>query len=147
MYDYSNAARLAYNQIADKGKSVTLRINTAGTYNPANDTISGASNLDLSIKALITNYAKFAIDGTIIQLGDKQILVAGSNFRNLSTDEVIDGSDNVVEDGYQVVDGLEQVIPTINDVVVDDGVQYKILNVEEIAPGGTVVLYKIQARR
>lgn len=117
-FNYAGLEATALVQIADKGRNVILRRVTEGSYNPANDTISGDSNADETVKALVRNFTeRELVEGLIIK-GDKEVTVAAS--------------------------GLT--IPEMNDIIVDTQ-QFRIINVLEIAPGDTAMLYKLQVRR
>ncbi len=71
---------------------------------------------DTSIIGVVTNFKAMDIDGTLIQKGDKQIFVDAEN------------------------------VPTIAMDVVDNSTVYHIISVDEVKPGDTKILYKIQAR-
>jgi transketolase C-terminal domain/subunit len=104
-------AALALAQIADKGRTVTLRTETnSGTgYDPT------ISNSDASIKAVITKFTASEIDGTLIQANDKRLI---------TTTEI-----------------------TAQQLIIDDGIEYEVINVDEIKPGDTAILYKAQIRK
>lgn len=116
--NYDRFVSLAINQINDKGRIVTLRSKLAGTYDPIAGEITDGSNSDRSPKALFTEYAAKHVDGTIIQQGDKQVLIA----------DVTAAPDN-------------------NDILIDGTDEYAIVHVGAVQPGDTPVLYKLQVRR
>lgn len=117
-FNYANMAATALAQINDKGRSVTLRYVTQGTYNPATDGIAGASEADVSVKAVIRFYTQKEQIETMIMEGDKEALIASSGIT----------------------------APLVDDVIVD-GDEFKILRVEEVKPGDTALLYRLQIRR
>lgn len=118
-FSYGSLASTALKQIAKFGRSVTLRTVTVGTFDTGTGVTTGASDADVTVKAVITGYTNKQTDGEIIRRGDKQVMIAGS---------------------------AVTAAPVLNDVVVDDG-DYKIVNIETIQPGDTVLLYKLQVRK
>lgn len=116
---YDNMTATALRQINDKGRTVTLRKPSAGTYVPGTDTYTAAS-ADYSAKAVITSVNSGEIDGTIILAGDKRVLLAASALA---------------------------VVPAINDIVLDGTEQLRVINVEAVKPGDTAILYKLQVRK
>jgi len=118
-FNYAGLAKTALKQIAKFGRSVTLRTVAAGTFDTSTGTVSGASNSDVVVKALVTGYKDKQIDGQIIRHGDKMVMIAGSAVTTP---------------------------PVSNDIVVDGG-DYKIVNIETIQPGDTVLIYKLQVRK
>lgn len=117
-FDYSSLEASALRLITDKGRDVTLRAVAEGTYNPGTDTISGASESDSIVKMVMRDFTTRELVETMIERGDKEALVAASGIT----------------------------APEVNDVIVD-GDEYKILNVQQVAPGDTTILYKLQLRR
>lgn len=118
--DYSSLAASALRQIADSGREVTLRRVTAGTYHPDADAFSGDDEEDEDIDAVITDYHDRQIDGEIILRGDRKVLIAGSALTSP---------------------------PTKGDVMEDGDDEYRIVNIETVKPGDTVLLYKLQVRK
>lgn len=117
---YANAASVAKKQTESKGRNVTLRRNTEGTYDPAADTISGASTADETIKAVITEYEQGEIEETIIVRGDKKVLIAATSLSSP---------------------------PDHNDIIVDGSQQYRIVHIQAVQPGDTLLLYKLHVRK
>ena len=105
--------------INDKGKALTLRKVTEGTYDPSTGGISGQTTADTSVKGLLLNYNDRQFDGTIIQRGDRKIVLRSS-------------------------DG---VIPEIQDIVLDGSVQYRLINSRQIEESGNDVVYICQGRQ
>lgn len=116
--NYDSLVTTALEQIADKGRTVTLRSVGEGAFNPATMTFTGGANSDRSVKAVFTSFKTAEIDGSIILQGDKKVLIADIESRPDNTDILVDGDD-----------------------------EYKILNVETVQPGDTPLLYKLQVRR
>lgn len=116
--NYDRFVTLAINQIKYKGRTVTLRSKTPGTYDPIAGSMTGGSEADRTPKALFTEYAAKHIDGTIIQQGDKQVLIADL-----------------------------PVAPDNNDILIDGTDEYSIVHIGAIQPGDTPILYKLQVRK
>lgn len=115
---YTQLAAAAKREIEAKGRSVTLR-SISRSYNPATD-IYTPTNSDVSVIGIFTDYTQFEIDGDVILKGDKRLIIAG---------------DSVT------------VAPSLEGIVIDDSLNYKIMNVETVRPAATVLLYKLQLRR
>lgn len=113
---YGGLADTAKKLIADKGRTVTLRSTGAQVYNPITDTMTGG-NTDTSVKAVFTAFKQTEIDGTLIQRGDKKVLLAA---------------------------GIE---PKGNDIIVDGGAHYRVVDIMAVQPGDTTILYTLQARK
>lgn len=111
----STAARL----LADKGRQMTLRKRTPGTYNPS--TASAAlTTADTAVTGGVFDYAALLIDGTSIQRGDKKVVLAAQ--------------------------GLA-VEPDTGDLLLIGGVEFNVISVQPVAPAGVVVIYILQVRR
>lgn len=116
-FDYLNFAAVASRQIDDKGRSVGVTYKTDGTYNAASDTLSGDTTSTVTVRCLFIEYQQTQIDGSAIRDGDKMVLIAA----------------------------LGNTKPRTGDII-DDGQKYTVINVKEVKPGDTVVLYKVQVR-
>lgn len=120
-FDYSRLAASSIAQIADKGRTVSLVYKTQGTYNPATGTFSGQTSTTQSVKMLITNFNKTEIDETLIKSGDRLGLLAPQTDLTRA--------------------------PKTADKVTDNSETFTIVGIEEIKPGDTVLLYKLQLRK
>ena len=80
--------------------------------------MTGSMVTTQALKALFTEYAAKYIDGTIIQQGDKQVLIA----------DIAAAPDN-------------------DDILIDGTDEYSIIHVGAIQPGDTPILYKLRVRR
>ncbi|PSL23473.1 hypothetical protein [Dyadobacter jiangsuensis] len=117
---YGEMAELAKEQIEEFGRSVILRRNNQGDYDPATDSFSGGSSADVSVIALFTKFEQNEIDGTIILRDDKKVLIAASSLASP---------------------------PQHNDILVDGDYEYKVLPLDIIRPGDTPLIYKLQVRK
>lgn len=78
------------------------------------------TNADHACKVLVETYSDADIDGTRIKAGDKRVLISTA--------------------------GLT-VEPTSSDKLVIGGVVHQIIRCEPLSPGGTVVMWTVQARK
>jgi hypothetical protein len=120
-FNYSGIGAVALKQINDKGRDITVRY--AGNdqvYNPATDTFTAGTDVDVPVKGVFTQFAKKDIDGELIKVTDKRVLIAGTAL------------DNAPENNSKIIDG---------------GIEYQVINTETIQPSDTVVLYMVQVRR
>ena len=117
---YSEMAEMAREEIEEYGRTITLRRNNEGSYDAATDTMVGASVSDVSVKVLFTEYRQNEIDNTIILRGDKKVLIAATSL---------------------------SFAPEHNDIIIDGGTQYKVINLSTVQPGDTPLLYKLQVRK
>lgn len=120
-FDYSNIAATALNQIADKGRNITVRY--AGSdqvYDPENDTFTSGTDTDVTVKGVFTQFRKKDIDGELIKLTDKRVLIAGTALDNA---------------------------PDNNSKIVDGGDVYQVINTDAVQPADEVILYMVQVRR
>ncbi|WP_312450068.1 hypothetical protein [Stutzerimonas nitrititolerans] len=121
---YDRMAATALRLIEQFGQEITLRDTVPGEYDP----VTGGSTPDVEVSqpahAILQDYAlqqsgmSYA-EGTVIKQGDKKILVAAQ--------------------------GLTP--PTLTTTVIADGATWTIVNIKEINPAGTPLVYEIQGRR
>lgn len=119
--DYSGLTATSIAQIADKGRAVSLVFKTQGTYTASTDSFSGKTTATQSVSMVITDYNKNEIDGTMIKTGDRLGLLAPQTDLTRA--------------------------PKTGDSVTDGGETLSIVNVLEIKPGDTTLLYKLQLRK
>lgn len=119
-FDYSGLAATSVSQIADKGRDVTLTYKSTNIYDPQTDTNAEDSSTTQTVRMLITNYNKREIDGTLIKNSDRQGLLANDSLTRA---------------------------PAQGDTVTDGTEVLTVKNIEEIKPGDTVLLYKLQLRK
>lgn len=118
MADYAKNKATATKMLTKFGRDVTLRVVTAGTYNPATGTVSN-TNADETRKAAIFAYSKGEQHqaGTLIQANDKK--------------------------AYMDANGTT---PDVSHKVVIDSVVYSIISVDELKPATVAILYTLQVR-
>ena len=117
-FDYARSKATAARLLARFGQAATLRRpSTGGT---AYNPTQG-SPADYPVTIVVTDYETREVDGTRILSTDKKVLLAK---------------------------GSLSVEPATSDLLIEaSGAVYKIVNVQPLNPGGTVVMYTIQARR
>lgn len=118
VFNYTNTAQVALDQIADKGRNVSLVYKTSGTYDPQLDSVVGASENTVTVKAVIRNYSQRDMDGTLIKKDDQEVLIAASGITK----------------------------PQSGDLIID-AEELTIVDVREVKPGATAIMYKLQVRR
>lgn len=117
---YTELRKTAEKLLIDKGQRVTLRKASSGGYNPATGTNTVTYTSYSNIPAAVLNFKNFEIDGTLILRSDKKILL---------------GADSLT------------VVPAKEDQISIAGVYHAVLEVEQVSPAGTDVIYKLQCRR
>lgn len=111
---YQNLANTSLKLISEKGKNVTLRYVSAGSYDVDNDTVSSTSNTDKQVKAVRTEFKTSEIDGTLIKEDDFKLMIAAKSLTAK---------------------------PENDDLIVDDQKTYKIKRVKKIAPADVDLVY------
>lgn len=118
---YADLASTADGMLKEFGAPATLiRVAGAAVYDPATGTtVPSAEAKEEPIIAAVFDYAEGLINGSLIQVGDKQ--------------------------AYVSVLGVDP--PKTSDVVVWAGARYTIVKPLIMAPAGENVLYQLQMRR
>lgn len=121
---YDRMASTALRLIERFGQTITLRDTVQGEYDPVTGSQTPDVEVDQPAQAILQDYAlqqagmSYA-EGTVIKQGDKKILVAAQ--------------------------GLTP--PTLTTAVIADGATWTIVNIKEINPAGTPLVYELQGRR
>ena len=121
---YDRMAATALRLIEQFGQEITLRDTVPGEYDPVTGSQTPDVEVDQPAQAILQDYAlqqsgMTYAEGTVIKQGDKKILVAAQ--------------------------GLTP--PTLTTTVLADGATWTIVNIKEINPAGTPLVYEIQGRR
>jgi hypothetical protein len=114
---YADMAIFTDELLNEFGQSVTVTLKSAGTYNPSAGTTT-VTTVTQTGTAVILPYAEKFVDGTLIKLGDQQLLLSP-------------------------VDISE---PKVGDTVTVGTIVYTITNVKAYKPAGTLVLYDLNIR-
>ena len=117
MTDWAADAADVQISLAEEGQTISFSYSTGGAKLATGET-TGASGLSFTSSAVATYFSTSEIDGTIIQEGDVKLLV-----------DAVNGE------------------PKPNYGCTVDGVDYRVINVWQISPAGTPVLYKVQVRK
>lgn len=121
---YARMAATALRLITQFGQTITLRDTVPGEYDPVTGETTPETPIDQPAQAILQDYAlqqagmSYA-EGTVIKQGDKKILVAAQ--------------------------GLTP--PTLTTTVIAGGSTWTIVNIKEINPAGTPLVYEIQGSR
>lgn len=89
---------------------------TTGTFDPVLGVVNSAATTSFTANGVVVDYDKSQIDGESVLKNDKRLL--------LDSDDA----------------------PSVNDVAVIGSIDYTIVSVRELNPGGTVVIYDCQIR-
>lgn len=129
---YQRMAATTLRLIERFGQTVILRDETPGEFDPVTGGSTPSVIIDQPAQAILQDYgsqqsgASYAA-GTEIRQGDKKIMVSA-----LAAGE----------------DGPKQLTPPqLTTLVIAGGVTWTVVNIKEINPAGTPLLYEIQGRR
>lgn len=123
-FDYTKSAATALRLLTKFGRTVTLRKQTAGAYDPATssstvtttDYTGTGALFDFNERLLGTQFA----DGQTYQVGDKKLLLAPAG---ITTD------------------------PAPGDLLIFGSDTWTVLNIKTLEPAGTPVLYELHLRK
>lgn len=115
---YTDLRATAAALLTDKGQSMTLTKRTSGTYDPATGAAT-VTEATYSVTGAVFDFPAAVIDGTLIQQGDKKVLIS--------------------------VLGLS-VEPDADDSLTIGGTAHQIVQVKKLSPAGTTVLWTLQVR-
>lgn len=121
---YEEMAGVALDLISEFGQTITLRDTVPGEYDPVSGAQTPDVEVDQAAQAILQDYAlqqagmSYA-EGTTIRQGDKKIMVAAQ--------------------------GLTP--PQLTTTVIAGGATWTIVNIKEINPAGTPLVYELQGRR
>jgi hypothetical protein len=110
--------------LREHGYNITFRRpSNGGTYNPATGAVSGGSNADETVRCVFVNYTARDLDGTLVQRGDRKAIIAATyNGAALSK------------------------VPQIDDELRGEADAVRIVAVQTIKSGSSVLAYVCQAR-
>lgn len=121
---YDRMAATALRLIDRFGQTITLRNPTEGSYDPVTGTTTPGLPDDQPAQAILKDYAlqqsgaSYA-EGTEIRQGDKEITIAAQGVTK----------------------------PQMTTQIIADGDTWTIVNIKEINPAGTPLVYKVQGRK
>ena len=117
MFDYASLRRTASKLIANFGAIASITRTGGSTFNPATGSYSGGSTTTITAKAVRAQFTQAEKASALVQEGDIKMLV---------------------ESGKGV--------PLIDDNVLFDGINYRVMDVKVISPSGTDVYYELHIR-
>lgn len=110
--------------LREHGYDLTFRRpGNRGAYNPATGEVSGGSNADETVQAVFVEYTARDIDGVLVQRGDRKALIAAT-YNGAALTKT----------------------PQIDDELRGQGDPVRIVSVQTIKSGSTVVAYACQSR-
>jgi len=114
---YSNLASTASRLLTKYGQTVVFTRTTGATFSPSTGAYSGGTTTTVTGVGATFPYNIKEIDGTLVQLGDVRVFFYATS------------------------------APLVGDNCAVDSVNYRVQSVEQLSPGGTVVLYTVQCRK
>lgn len=116
---YTDAARLVIEMLDELGQVIRLNRTDTGAYNPETGTVDPGVTLTFTGLGVVVSYRLEAIDGTLIQRGDKRMYLAA----NIATTPI---------PGDQIILADESIVAVVL--------------CEPLAPDGTKVFFDVQCR-
>lgn len=114
---YSNMAATALRLLTKFGQTVVFTRPTGDTFDPSLGSYSGGTTTTITGKGAAFDYKNSEIDGTIVQKGDVRVIFEAST-----------------------------VAPAQNDNCALDSINYRVMDVKPLSPGGTDVIFTVQLR-
>ena len=116
---YTDLRSAAEIMVTEYGQAVTLKRIAAGAYDPSTGT-AAQTVTSYPGRAIMGNYSNRDIDGTLIMRGDRLATLACDTLG---------------------------VVPSKDDVLTVDGVDWTVQSVEPVDPGGVALIYRLQVRK
>jgi hypothetical protein len=110
-----------YDLIAENGESMTLTRITGSVYDASAGT-NTPTTADVTVSGVEQMYQDRDVDGTLIQTGDRKVLIEGKALAAAS------------------------VAPSENDTLTYDGTAHKVITVSRTRAGGVNIVYELQVR-
>jgi hypothetical protein len=114
---YANLAATALRLLTKYGQTVVCTRTDGATYVPATQSYTGGSTTTITGKGAVFPFNKSEINGELIQTGDLIVFFEASS-----------------------------TAPAVDDKCTVDSVDYRVMSVEPLNPGGTVVMYTLHLR-
>ncbi|MBS9781510.1 MAG: hypothetical protein KGV56_03360 [Gammaproteobacteria bacterium] len=115
---YRNMATVAHNLLSEFGQSVTITRKGDTEYNPY-EGVTNSNDTVFNGVAIFEPYEDNR-DDSLIEAGDIKITLASKNLSE---------------------------VPQISDTIHVDGIAWRVVNIKELNPAGTSLIYEIQARK
>lgn len=126
MEDWAAAAADVAEGLAEAGQTVTLNTPGARTYDHTTGATTSSPTTTVTASGVVESYSAFSIDEDKVKTGDIKLLLSP---------RALDGSD---------------VAPPVADkttITLADGVTWRVVRNEPLAPAGVAVMHKVQLRR
>jgi hypothetical protein len=138
--DYTKYNNLASRLIEKWGRPFAVEIATAGTYDPVTDTHSD-TKIQVDLKGVMLNFNERDIDGTLIQVGDKSLMLE-------TNDELLNesGKMRIITHFFLDANGDPVLDPSGHITYASAATSLIPLSIVPLEPGGEVILYKVHAR-
>lgn len=120
---YTKMRATADRILRGKGQVVTLTRQTAGSYNVSTGIATVSTSAQTGYGALF-EYDTANIDGTLVQYGDRQLLLSALNSAGTALTTA----------------------PVVNDTTTIGGTSYTITHVKPISPAGTTCIFECNLR-
>ncbi len=117
-FNYAATQATATSILTKFGEDATATRTSGASFNPTTGSYTGGSTTTITGKAVRLNYSKAEIDGEMVQRDDARMY-------------------------FQAGNGA----PEIDDNILFDSENYRVMDVVTIAPSDTDVLYELQIRR
>ena len=122
---YGDMAATSAELLTEFGQAVTLTESTPGAYNTATGEPAAPDVTNQSAVGVVRDYSSRSIDGTLIQVGDRLLIV-----------------------GPKTTAGAVLAEPTVESgVTLADETVWTVKRVETVKPAGVVLAYRLQLRR
>jgi hypothetical protein len=117
VFDYASLRRTASKLIANFGAIASITRTGGSTFNPATGSYSGGSTTTITAKAVRAQFTQAEKASELVQENDiKMLLESGRG------------------------------VPFIDDNVLFEGINYRVMDVKVISPSGTDVYYELHIR-
>ena len=117
MFDYATLQKTASKLITNFGANAVITRTGGATFNPATGSYSGGSTTTINAKAVRAQFTQSEKASQAVQESDIKLLAEAG-----------------------------QGIPLIDDNVLFDSIDYKVIAVKEISPSGVDMYYELQLR-
>ena len=114
---YEGLAATALQLLTDKGQTISFSRDNVTSFDPKTGIETKGAAVTYSGAGAIFGFSKAEIDGTLIERGDKRLVLEAVT-----------------------------TVPAIGDAATVGGVVHRVMEVKPLNPGGTVVIYQLQLR-
>ena len=118
MVDYARLAQTASDLLEDLGQQVTITRRTVSAFDGATGIETLGTATTFTGWGAGFNFKKSEIDGTVIQAGDIKLLLEATT-----------------------------TAPIIGDMVTYESIDYRVMDVDRLSPGGVVLRFNLQLRK